>query len=172
VAASHPFDPPVQAEPATDDTARFTAFLDAHHVMSLATCGTDGPHAANVFFARDGFSLLWVSDPQTQHSRAVEINPLVAATVAPDYRDFDEICGVQLCGVAYRITDAAERHAARGLLEARYPFLQRQSDRPGVKEAYDAADFYRLVPRKIVIIDNKRGFGHKDTLDLHALTRP
>ena len=172
MAAGRPFDPPVQTGPATGDTAHITAFLDAYHVMSLATCGADGPHAANVFFARDGFSLLWVSDPQTRHSIALETNPQVAATVAPDYRDFDEICGVQLCGDAYRITDAAERHGARGLLEARYPFLQRLSEQPGVREAYDAADFYRLVPRKIVIIDNKRGFGHKDTLDLHTLTRP
>jgi len=172
VAESRPFDSAVQAAAATGDAARITAFLDAHHVMSLATCGADGPHAANVFFARDGFSLLWVSDPQTRHSIALEINPQVAATVAPDYRDFDEICGVQISGDARRISGAAERHSARGLLEARYPFLQRLSDRPGVKEAYEAADFYRLVPRKIVIIDNRRGFGHKDTLDLRTLTRP
>lgn len=172
MAASRPFEPPAQAATATSDADRITAFLDAHHVMSLATCGADGPHAANVFFARDGFSLLWVSDPQTRHSTALETNPQVAATVAPDYRDFDEICGVQISGDAHRITDPAERHSARGLLEARYPFLQRLSDQPRVKQAYEAADFYRLVPRKIVIIDNTRGFGHKDTLDLHALARP
>ena len=155
-------------ETATGNAARITAFLDAYHVMSLATCGADGPHAVNVFFVRDGFSLLWVSDPQTRHSKALEINPQVAATVAPDYRDFDEICGVQICGDAHRIIEPLQRHSARGLLEARYPFLRQLSDRPHVKQAYETAEFYRLVPRKIVIIDNSRGFGHKDTLDLHA----
>jgi hypothetical protein len=31
--------------------ARIAAFLDAHHVMSLATSGRDGPHAASLFYA-------------------------------------------------------------------------------------------------------------------------
>ena len=152
-----------------DVAARITAFLDTHHVMSLATCGPHGPHAANVFYARDGFSLLWVSDPQTRHSVELETNLHVSATVAPDYRDFDEIRGVQISGDAHRITDAAERHRARGLLEARYPFLQRLADRLLVKQAYESAELYRLVPREIVIIDNTRGFGHKDALDLRAV---
>jgi hypothetical protein len=54
------------------------------------------------------------------------------------------------------------------LLETRYPFLQRLSDRPHVKQAYESAELYRLVPREMVIIDNTRGFGHKDTLDFRA----
>lgn len=149
-----------------DIAGRIAAFLDAHHVMSLATCGAHGPHAANVFYALDGFSLLWVSDPQTQHSATLETNPRVGATVAPDYRDFDEIRGVQISGDAHRIADASERHRARSLLEARYPLLQRLSDRPALRQAYESAELYRLVPRKMVMIDNTRGFGHKDTLDL------
>jgi uncharacterized protein YhbP (UPF0306 family) len=155
-----------------DTAARITAFLDAHHVMSLATCGPLGPHAANLFYARDGFSLLWVSDPEARHSVALETNPQVSATVAPDYRDFNEIRGVQISADAHRIADAAEQRRARGLLEARYPFLQRLSDQPALKEAYETAEIYRLVPREMVIIDNTRGFGHKDALDLRASEQP
>jgi len=148
-----------------DTAARVAAFLDAHYVMSLATCGPNGPHAANVFFGRDAFMLLWVSDPRTRHSVELETDPRVAATVAPDYRDFDEICGVQISGDAHRIVHASERRLARTLLEARYPSLKHLSDRPPVKQAYESAELYRLVPRRMVIIDNKRGFGHKDALD-------
>lgn len=151
-----------------DVAVRIAAFLDAHHVMSLATCGAHGAHAANVFYARDGLALLWVSEPQTRHSLALETNPHVSATVAPDYRDFDEIRGVQISGHARRITDAADRHRARGLLEARYPFLRRLADWPAIKEVYDAAQFYRLVPHEMVLIDNTRGFGRKDVLDLRS----
>jgi hypothetical protein len=152
-----------------DTAARIAAFLDAHHVMSLATCGPNGPHAANVFFGRDAFMLLWVSDPQARHSGELEIDPRVAATVAPDYCDFDEICGVQISGEAYRIVHASERDIARALLEARYPSLKHLPDRPPIKRAYESAELYRLVPRRMVIIDNKRGFGHKDVLDFAAL---
>ena len=157
-------------KPESDDlAARISIFLDAHHVMSLATCGPHGPHAANVFYARQGLSLLWVSDPQTRHSANILINPKVSATIAPDYSDFDEICGVQIFGEAHHLSDAAERYSARALLANRYPTLQRLSDRPMIGQAYSSAEAYRLVPNRIIMIDNRRGFAHKDTLDLQLV---
>jgi len=149
-----------------ETAARIAAFLDTHHVMSLATSGPEGPHAANLFYARDGFALFWVSDPQSRHSAELEADPHVAATVAPDYRDFAEICGVQISGEAHRLRSAARCGRARALLEARYPFLHRMPNRSDVKQAYASAEFYRLVPRTLVLIDNRRGFGHKETLDV------
>lgn len=152
----------------SDQTAaRIVAFLDAHHVMSLATCGRDGPHAANVFYARDGFALLWVSDPRSRHSIELDGEPRVAATVAPDYVDFGEIRGVQVHGRARVLTDDAERATARGLLEARYPFLRMISKLPeALVRAYAQVAFYRLEPRQVVLIDNTQGFGHKETLEI------
>jgi uncharacterized protein YhbP (UPF0306 family) len=149
-----------------DLAARIATFLDLHHVMSLATCGPHGPHAANVFYARDGLSLLWVSDRQSTHSMHIVNNPKVGATIAPDYSDFDAICGVQIFGNAHRLGEAAERDSARALLAMRYPALQRLSDRPMIEQAYSSAEAYQLVPSRIVMIDNRRGFAHKDTLDL------
>jgi uncharacterized protein len=151
-----------------DTAARIAAFLDAHHVMSLATCGAHGPHVANLLYARDGFALLWISAPQTRHSTEIEANPHVAATVAPDCCNFDEICGVQISGDAQRIVCNSERRLALALLEKRYPSLVRLSDRPVIKKACELAELYRLAPRRMVIIDNKRGFGHKDTVDFEA----
>lgn len=150
----------------SDDTgARIAAFLDAHHVMSLATSGPDGPHAANVFYARDGFALVWVSDPESRHSADLEAEPRAAATVAPDYDDFPAIRGVQIAGSARRLVDASELASARVWLEARYPFLQTASGGPqALREAYARVAFYRLEPERLTLIDNSRGFGHKDTL--------
>jgi uncharacterized protein YhbP (UPF0306 family) len=159
--------------PENNDLAgRIATFLDAHRVMSLATCGPCGSHAANVFYARDCLSLFWVSDWQSTHSRNIAINPQVSATIAPDYSDFDEVCGVQIFGVAHRLSDAAERHSARALLTARYPTLQRLSDRPMIEKAYLSAEAYRLIPNRIVMIDNRRGFSHKDTLDFRLVQKP
>src|SRR5208282_2515604 len=146
---------------------RIAAFLDANHVVSLATCGSDGPHAASVFYVRDGLALLWVSDPKSRHSTELEANARVAATVAPDYFEFDAIRGVQISGQAHVITDASERANARLMLQARYPSLKRLSEGPpALREAYQRAEFYRLEPAWLVLIDNTRGFGHKDTLEL------
>jgi uncharacterized protein YhbP (UPF0306 family) len=149
-----------------DTGARIIAFLDAHHVMSLATAGAHGPHAANVFYVRDGFALMWVSHPASRHSIELEAEPRVAATIAPDYTDFADVRGVQMSGYALRITDASERTRARTLLEARYPFLRKLSLAPqALLEAFARIQFYRLEPLVITLIDNSRGFGHKDTLE-------
>jgi len=146
---------------------RIAAFLDTHHVMSLATAGPEGPHAANVFYARDAFALVWVSDPNSRHSIELASDSRVAATVAPDYFDFGDIRGVQIAGRAHLIATGPESAKARALLEARYPALRQLSQGPAaLQEAYARVEFYRLEPERMVLIDNSRGFGHKDTLDL------
>ena len=143
------------------------AFLDAYHVMSLATLGTGGPHATNLFYACDGLALLWVSDPDTRHSREIEADPRVAATVAPDYTDFALIRGVQMTGTARRIVAVTERIRHLAKLEARYAFLGQLAREPSkLREAYARTAVYRLQPARIVLIDNTKGFGHKETLEI------
>jgi uncharacterized protein YhbP (UPF0306 family) len=145
------------------------SFLAAHHVMSLATCGAAGVHATNLFYACEGLALVWVSGPDTQHSREIEADPRVAATVAPDYSDFAAIRGVQIAGAARRVlaTDERMRHVA--LLEARYPFLRQLAAAPlKLRQAFARTAVYRLQPARIVLIDNTKGFGHKETLEISA----
>ena len=150
--------------------ARVAAFLDAHHVASLATCGAHGPHAANVFYVREQFALLWVSDPRSRHSVDLEAEPRIAATVAPDCFDMDDVRGVQISGNAHVITNESRRVRARLLLEARYPSVKRLSHgASGMKEPYADMEFYRLEAMRIVLIDNSRGFAHKETLELEAI---
>ena len=156
-----------------DSADRIAAFLDTHHVASLATCGPEGAHAANVFYVRDGFALLWVSDPKSRHSANLEIDGRVAATVAPDYFDIDDIRGVQISGRANTIVDSAHRSNARLLLEARYPGVRQMlHESSALREAYSRMEFYRLEPSRVVLIDNSRGFGHKDVLELSTGHRP
>ncbi len=153
----------------SDLQQRIGAFLAEWHVMSLATSDADGPHAANLFYACDGLALVWVSAPDARHSRAIDTNPRVAATVAPDYSDFPVIRGVQIEGTARRVTVADERRSHLALLGARYPFLLRQENLPPkVREAYAAAAVYRLEPLVMVLIDNAQGFGHREILRLSS----
>ena len=143
------------------------SFLAAHHVMSLATLGSHGPHATNLFYACDGLALLWVSDPDTQHSREIEADPRVSATVAPDYSDFAIIRGVQITGAAHRIEAADERMRCLAQLKVRYSFLGQLATGPSkLRQAYAQADVYRLQPTRIILIDNTRGFSHKEMLDI------
>ena len=116
-----------------DLTNRIAVFIDAHHVMSLATYGRTGPHAANLLYARDGLSLVWVSDRESTHSTNIGTNPQVSVTIAPA--------------------------------------LRRLSGRSTIKQAYSSAEAYRFVPARIIMIDNRRGFAHKDTLDLKPVQK-
>jgi uncharacterized protein YhbP (UPF0306 family) len=153
----------------TDLRRRIGAFLAECHVMSLATADQEGPHAASLFYACEGLALVWVSAPDARHSRAIEISPGVAATVAPDYYDFPAVKGVQIEGTARQLGNTRERQAALAALEARYPFLARQAHLPAaVRDAYAHAAVYRLEPSRIVLIDNAQGFGHREVLEVIA----
>lgn len=146
---------------------RIVRFLEAHHVMSLATVGSLGPHAANLFYVRDGFGVVWVSDPNSRHSRDLETDARVSATVAPDTSDYARVRGAQIHGVARRVTDSDERRRLLALLVQRYSFLAKPKDASEkMAAAFDSAAVYRLEPARIVLVDNSLGFGHKDTLVL------
>jgi uncharacterized protein YhbP (UPF0306 family) len=145
---------------------RIESFLTEHHVMSLATHGPEGPHAANLFYACDGLALTWISDSKSRHSRELAAEARVAATIAPDYTDFSIIRGVQIWGVAYKVNDR-ERARHMAILESRYAFLRRTTEGPKkMHDAYMQAAIYRLDAKRIVFIDNTKGFGHKETLDV------
>ena len=116
-------------------------------------------------FAVDAFSLYWTSGPGTRHSLAIERNPCVAATVAPDYEDFRAIRGLQIAGRARRLSEAAEAAHARELLRRRFAFLRELDRMPAaLRAALDKAAYYRLDPDTITLIDNTRGFGNRHTL--------
>jgi len=139
-------------------------FLAAYHVVHLAT-GTRAAHAASVMYAPDGLALVWMSKPDTRHSRHLESDARVAATVAPDYTDFRDIRGLQIFGRAQRITGVAAVARAMLLMTGRYGFLRELASGPApLRQAFESAGFYRLASERITLIDNTRGFGHKDTL--------
>lgn len=149
-----------------DLAARIETFLDAHHVMTLATVGDAGAHAASLMYARACFTLQWTSDPQSRHSQHLERDARVTATVAPDYADFRVIRGLQIAGRARRL-DGRAAEEARAALVARYAFLaELAAGPPKLRAAFEKAAFYAVVPERITLIDNARGFGHKDTLVL------
>ena len=147
--------------------AEIEAFLAAHHTVSLATVDEEGaPHAANVLYAPDGLALYWMSDTQTRHSRHIEARQRMTATVAPDYADFRLIRGLQIFGKARRLAGIESLATARRMI-SRYGFLAELANGPAaLRAAFEKAGFYCLEPQRITFIDNTRGFGHKETLEL------
>ena len=144
---------------------RIEAFLRAHHVMSLATSGPDGPWSAAVFYASEGLSLYFLSAAASRHGRDLEASGRAAATIQNEVADWREIRGLQLEGAATRL-GGAERAAALARYGRKFPLVADPSRAPReIAAALEAVQWYRLAPRRIRLLDNSLGFGHREELD-------
>ena len=145
---------------------RIEAFLQAHHVMSLATAGLEGPWSAAVFYASDGVTLYFLSAPASRHSLDIASSGRAAATVHKDIKDWREIRGLQLEGEAARLS-GGERDAALARYGKKFPLVANLASAPKeIATAMARVEWYRLSPRRIRLVDNSLGFGHREELDL------
>lgn len=145
-----------------DAHRRALDYLRSHHVMTLATQGADGPWAASVFYAADGFTLYFLSSPTSRHSANVASNPRVAVTVQEDYADWPQIKGVQAEGVVAELS-RDEEALARRLYGEKYPVVGKLAQAPAViVQAMTKVRWYRFVPDRLYFIDNAAGFGQRD----------
>lgn len=143
----------------SDARATALAYLANHHVMTLATAGPEGIWAAAVFYASEGFNLIFLSAGHTRHARAMAANPQVAATIQEDYHDWPAIQGIQLAG-AVRQLAGADRDAAIARYRAKYPFIAQPI--PTLVAALTKVNWYVLEPDTVYFVDNSQGFGHRD----------
>ncbi len=147
-------------------------FLTANHVMSLSLIYDGAPHSCSLMYVHNGFTLSWVSDPATRHSRIIDetTSAPAAVTIAPDYDDFRHIRGLQMTGVASRLGLAASAPAMAPFAR-RYSFFD--GDKPAaVAAALAKARIYRFIPSIVVFIDNSSGFASKTTFDAGELPFP
>lgn len=165
---------------------RVDAFVQSHHVMTLATVGAQGPWAAAVFYAPQrrpdrrstrtpdripggtpdgtptGWTMVFLSSPRSRHAVNLAHDARVAVTIQRDVDDWRQITGVQAEGRVERL-DGDARDAARALYAERFPFVAVAPAR--IAEALARVHWYRFVPARLYLIDNRLGFGHRDELD-------
>jgi len=153
---------------------RVLGLLAEHHVVSLATTSGADLWAASVFYAHDVLDLVFVSSPDSRHSRHIAASGRVAATVDAQQDDWREIRGLQLEGVAGRVA-GAELARALDVYLARFPWISDlvvptrstlEADIVKIRVGGDLAEVgvYRFAPTRILLIDNRQGFGHREEL--------
>jgi uncharacterized protein YhbP (UPF0306 family) len=141
---------------------RILAFLDEHHVMTLASIGADGPWAAAVFYAHDDCRLYFLSAPTARHAENIAADPRAAATIQRDYDDWPGIRGLQLSGPVREVAPEDEARV-RALYQSRYPLIGGGAGVPRkILEALDKIRWYEFAPEDIYLIDNTLGFAHRD----------
>jgi hypothetical protein len=144
------------------------AYLRDHRTMTLATHDGEGPWAATVFYVNDGPRFYWLSKPTARHSKAIAVDPRVAATIQEDYPIGVPVQGVQMAGTAVEL--GRVESVKPGLLyAAKFPYLS--VDQPGELAALLAVSrMYRFTPSRVYFIDNNKGIGHRDEIDLECWT--
>lgn len=141
-------------------------YLTQHHVMTLATQGADGPWAAAVFYAVHGDDLIFLSSPKTRHCIDFAHDARCAATIQDDIADWAQVRGVQLEGRTQRLDGDAARHAHE-LYGRKFPFVANLTRAPAaIALAFAKIAWYRLDAERVHLIDNRRGFGHRDSFEL------
>jgi hypothetical protein len=137
-------------------------YLASHHVMTLATQGEDGVWAAAVFYAHDNFDLYFLSATTTRHARHFLSQPRIAAAIHEDYGDWRAIRGIQLEGTV-RTLGGPERTEAIDLYLRRFPFITTAGE---LARALARVSWFHLKPERLYFIDNSRGFGQRDEVNL------
>ncbi len=142
------------------------AYLQQHNCLTLATNGPDGPWAAAVFYVNLEYNLYFLSEKKTRHAQDLAYQSRVAATINQDYNDWRQIRGIQLAGEAAIIVGVEEKARAMAAYTAKFPFVQSFFLSPKFYPLMLRTKLYRLRPEKIYLLDNSRGFSHREELHL------
>ncbi|MGI9309577.1 MAG: pyridoxamine 5'-phosphate oxidase family protein [Gammaproteobacteria bacterium] len=147
---------------------RAQEFLAGISTLTLATSADNNPWAATVFFAADSkFNLYFVSDHRTRHGRDMADNACVAATINPDCDNWHDVAGLQIRGTV-AIVEGVERAKALAIYLKKFPQIDALFAKPEgeheetIAARLKAANFYKLVPEMIRVIDNAQGFGYRE----------
>lgn len=90
-------------------------FIEKHHVMSVAVCDSETPWIATLWYAFDpaNMELVFVSDPDTRHSRCFLLNNRIAGTISNQEKRVNRIKGIQFEGTVLRAEGKTEEKARR-----------------------------------------------------------
>jgi uncharacterized protein len=122
--------------------------MNASSLCALATAWPGGrPHINHMYFARsERFDVVWISDPDSRHSRNLSANRSAAVTIYDSHQTwggFDR--GIQLFGTAGPVTGAAAQQAQRA-------YAARFSSFDAAANAYP---FYRFRPREVKLFNER-----------------
>ncbi len=128
--------------------------------MTLATCLGGAPWATDVYFAPQGWRLVFFSSPTSRHCRNLAVTDACAATVHPQVASWRAIRGLQMEGRAFPVAGLADKAAVTAAYLAKFPFVKDLLANPGdtARKMAGVAP-HVFVPSRIRYLDNALGFG-------------
>lgn len=145
--------------------------MDDLTTMTLATCRQEMPWAAAVYYARQGFDLIFFSSPGSRHSEILAANPRAAATIHGEYSRWQDIKGLQMEGIVEPITSTWALARATATYLKKYPFVREFLSDPvsvstQVATKMTKVALYIFRPERIFYLSNEEGFGNRWTLEI------
>lgn len=145
--------------------------MDSVTTMTLACSVDDQPWAADVYFARQGFDLIFFSSPRSRHSTVFASNPRAAATIHGEYEHWQQIKGLQLEGNVQPVSGTTALARATTTYLRRYPFVRDFLTNPASISREAVAKISKVAlfvfrPRSLRYVDNSVGFGTRWRLEI------
>lgn len=127
-------------------------YLAEAKMMHLSTIRDGKPWICNVWFAADkNMNIYWFSSRSRRHSEDVERNPHVAAGIWIPSEPSEESRGLQLEGVAERLTNPIDIAKAISVYAGK--IFTRQAIKQYMSDRKSPHHFYRIKPSSIVLFD-------------------
>ena len=130
-------------------------FIEKHNTLTLATVKKHDVCAAALFYVSvdQGTSLIFVSNPKSEHIKNLDYSQKCAATIQENNLDWENIKGVQIKG---NITTADDKYWENYLTTFEYI-----SKSETLAKAMKKVTLYKLEINWARFIDNAKGFGNK-----------
>ena len=136
-------------------------YLRNHNVLCLASSSENDPWVSPVFYVVHNGMLVFLSAPHTRHCQNIKHNPIVSASVQDDYKNWEEIKGIQLQGKAAQLIDT---EAAIDAYSTKFPVTGPDAP-PQIARALDKIGWFAVTVEVLYFIDNSKGLGHRVELD-------
>ncbi|WP_434580142.1 pyridoxamine 5'-phosphate oxidase family protein [Sulfurimonas sp. NW15] len=127
---------------------KITAFIQKHHVMSLATTDRDRLSVCSLFYAYDTKSLSFIvaSSEETLHVKHILKNPFIAGNILLETQEVGKIEGLQFRGEMKQLQNSA----LKKLYFKTFPYALAMMPKLWQIEVH----YFKLT-------DNRLGFGKK-----------
>lgn len=159
-------------------------YLSHHNTMTLATVHNNSPWTASLFYANDGFTFYFISNPNVcLHCQNIAANSCVAVTIDENYSlnsldDWRKVKGIQMEGIAEMLITEEEISQAVEVYVRKYPFvsvylrsivsfprvvsfLETMAKKLKLVPDFNASSenkFYKVTPKKVWFVDNETSF--------------
>jgi len=137
------------------------SYLKGHLYGNLATINSQDPkqpHVTTIAYVNDGFDLYFTTAVKTQKFSNLTENPRVAITIDEDEPDWMKLTGLQLEGKA-EVVKEGRIPFVFGIYSEKFPIIKSFPANPDYR-------FIKITPQRIWILDYRKGFGHRDYLEL------